>query len=167
MRALLLAGWLIAVHVIVLAMASGSCDGTVAFGSIAALVEPAPATCDGAPLLGDAFQLKLTTRDGAWLGLGAGAFTGFTGQLYGLTLLFIPSLAAVLLLRWQWAGPTDPRVIAVLAAAGIMDAVPRILGDGTGLAPFELAGMPFGLDDLALPLGLLVLLSRVIGELRA
>lgn len=124
-------------------------------------------TCSATPLFGTPFALHAAPRDGLWLGLLPEFGSGLNGQLYGLALLALAVLSAILVLRWQWRAHGDAMILAVLGACAWMEAFPRVSGDGRGLATFAIGDFPLALSDIFLPLALVWLLVRVVGELRA
>lgn len=123
--------------------------------------------CAATELFGTPFALHAVARDGIWLGLLPEVGQGLNGQLYGLGLLAVAVVTAILILRWQWRAHGDAMLVAVLGAAAWMEAFPRLSGDGRGLATFEIAGQGLALSDIFLPLALIWILKRVIGEMRA
>ena len=72
-----------------------------------------------------------------------------------------------MILRWQWRAHGDAMLLAVLGASAWIEAFPRLSGDGRGLTTFEIVGFPFALTDLLIPLALVWIGARVLGEWRA
>lgn len=124
-------------------------------------------SCGATALWGTPFALHAAPREGLWMGLLPEFGKELPGQLYGLGLLALAVLAAILVLRWQWRAHGDAMLLAVLGASAWMEAFPRLSGDGRGITTFELAGHGFGLSDIFLPLALIWLAKRVLGEWRA
>lgn len=145
----------------------GACggEGLIDASALSTMYE-LPASCPGADLAGASIRLVPHAREGMLLGLGSG-MTGFSGQVYGLGLLFVATMLTILVTRWQWRANGDPQALAALWAGGLIEAVPRVLGDGTGLAELEMFGMSTGVGDVALIWGALWMAWRFVGELRA
>jgi hypothetical protein len=123
--------------------------------------------CGATELFGTPFALHATPRAGVWMGLLPEFGSGLNGQLYGLGLLALAVVVAILVLRWQWRAHGDAMLVAVLGASAWMEAFPRLSGDGRGLATFEILGQGIALSDIFLPLALVWIAGRVIGEMRA
>jgi hypothetical protein len=127
----------------------------------------APTQCKGSDMAGAAIRLQPAVNDGALLGLGAGTFAGFTGQLFALGLIALATIATIAVLRWQWRSSGDPKALAAIWAGALILAVPRLIGSGSGLAELDISGLSAGIGDLALLWGLAWIVGRFVGERRA
>jgi hypothetical protein len=102
---------------------------------------------------------------GALLGK-VGAFSGTLGQLYGLSLLLIPTILTIVVVRWDGRANGDPKALACLWTGGLTLAAPRLIGDGSALAEMTVFGASVGVGTLAMIWGLLWLGLRFIAEFR-
>jgi hypothetical protein len=132
----------------------------------AAILAPLPAEC-AAQAVAPAVEIVPRLHQGALLGLGAPAMTAYPGQLYALAILLLTALASVLLPRWQHRAPAEPRILGLLWGCALSLAWPRFVFGGQGLATLHVAGLPMTVADVVLPVALLWLIARVIGEARA
>jgi hypothetical protein len=145
----------------------GGCgDQYLIDGKLASGLWTAPESCTGTDMAGASIRLIPHAHDGALLGLASG-FEGVMGQTYALGLLFAATVLTILVVRWQWQANGDPQALGAVWGGALAIALPRLMGDGTGLAELELFGLSAGVGDLALIWGLLWLTWRFVGELRA
>ena len=167
-RGVMLGVWILACDAALKIIARiGACGGEgVIDGAAVSSMFELPASCAGTELAGPSIRLLPHAREGMLLGLGGG-MTGFGGQIYGLSLLFAATLLTILVTRWKWRANGDPQALAAIWAGGLIEAVPRVSGDGSGLAELEMFGMSTGVGDLALIWGLGWMAWRFVGELRA
>lgn len=134
--------------------------------NLAAGLWTTPAGCAGTDMAGPSVRLVPQAHDGALLGLGSG-LSGFGGQSYALALFFLATVLTILVVRWRWQANGDPQALGAIWGGAIAIGLPRMSGDGSGLAELELFGAATGVGDLALIWGLTWLSLRLVGELRA
>lgn len=145
----------------------GGCEGDAIIDeALVSQVWSAPATCAGTDMAGPSIRLLAHVREGLMFGLGP-EMTGFNGQLYALALLLVATVLTIVIARWRWSANGDPRALALVWAGGLVLGLPRLMGDGSGLAELQLSGLSAGIGDLALCLGLVWLGLRFLGEFRA
>lgn len=143
-----------------------ACPTTPTVGEAAGSVHAVPPGCGEADFWGIA-RLSPAVRDGGPLGLGGGLLGGAAGQGWAIALLLVAAVVTGLVLRWRWRTRGDAAALGALWGAAIVLAVPRLLGDGTGLAELHVGGLATGLGDLALGWAALWLSWRAIAEARA
>jgi len=125
------------------------------------------AACGSNAVFGLPFELAIGTRDGALFGLGAPAFAGLPGQVFGLALLALAALVCIFVMRWKWRAHGDTYLLGALLGGICIEAVPRLISQGQGLTTFSVMGWGLHLGDLAILIASLWLASRAIGEARA
>ena len=69
--------------------------------------------------------------------------------------------------RWRWRSTGDATALGATWGAALILALPRLMGDGAGMAELHLGGMATGLGDFALLWVVIWLSWRAIAEARA
>lgn len=149
-----------------LARVGGCEDDAIIDQALVEQIWSSPAACAGTEMAGPSIVLLSHAHEGAVFGLGSG-LSGLNGQVYALGILFVATALSILVARWRWSANGDPRALALVWSGGIVLGLPRLMGDGAGLAELKLFGLSAGIGDLALCLGLLWLGLRFLGEFRA
>lgn len=152
-----MAGWVVGCDAWVKITARvAACSTTPSVGEALGEVWTVPQGCGETDFWGIA---RLSPTPGL---VGGGAGTGLA-----IGLLVLAAVATVLVVRWRWRTRGDAAALGALWGAVIIEALPRLLGDGTGLAELQLGGLPTGLGDLCLAWAVLWLGWRAIAEARA
>ena len=101
------------------------------------------------------------------MGLAAGALDGDAGRFWAYGLLAVAALVTILVWRWRWRSTGDATALGATWGAALILALPRLMGDGAGMAELHLGGMATGLGDFALLWVVIWLSWRAIAEARA
>ena len=162
---LLLGVWLAACDGWVKILArSGCCDATASLRDAAAAIWTVPSGCEPMGLVAGA-ELSPTARAGATpfgVAIPAGA-----EAVWGLALFAVATILTILVLRWRDRARGDMLALGTLWAGVAIHGLPRLAGPGTSFAEVSMAGMSFGIADLAIAWALLWLAWRFVAELRA
>jgi hypothetical protein len=166
-RGVLLGAWVLACDIVLKGVArAAACGEELGLDDTLPAVFEVPVSCRAVDLAGPAIQIRPQAVEGAWAGLGTG-FSGFSGQMYALGLLLCATILTILVRRWQWHADGDPRALGILWGAAVAAALPRLLGDGRGVAELSIAELSFGMADFGLAFALVWLAARFVAELRA
>ena len=167
MRGLALFGWIVMCDAVTKMTARlGGCpdDPVVDRAFLQGMTAP-PSGCKGTELAGPTLLLIPGTHDGALLGLSAGQFAGFMGQVYALSLIFASVALTILIRRWKYQTGADARILALVWAGAATSAAPRLMGTGSGWYEINAFGLLTGIGELALVFGLFWALWRLVAEL--
>lgn len=126
-----------------------------------------PTGCSRFELLGPLVTLLPRVRVGAPFGLLDEQLAGFAGQAWGLGLLALAAIATILIMRWRWRDAGDALALGALWGGALVHGVPRAQGAGNTFTEINLLDFGVGIGDLAFGWGIVWLLWRLVGELRA
>lgn len=167
-RAVLLAGWIGLTDLWLKTMArAGGCTDAPGLAKLLENPWVIPNNCPGRPLLGEAVLLAPAVRDGGPFGVLAPSLSGATGETWGFVVLGLAAVLTVLVARWRWRDPGDILALGVLWGGCLVLALPRVLGDGTGVTELTVAGIGVGIGELTVAWALAWLAWRFVAEARA
>lgn len=168
-RGIALAMWIVVLDVVLklLAHVGGCSDSGVFDLAVFDRLWTAPPGCQKLELLGPFVTLVPTARNGLPFGILEEQLVGFTGQVWGLAMLALAAIVTILVWRWRWQDAGDGLALGAMWGGVLVHGVPRATGSGATFTEINLLDFGVGLGDLALAWGVIWILLRWIGELRA
>jgi hypothetical protein len=168
-RGIALAAWIVVLDVFLKLLAHvGGCSDSAVFDlDVFERLWTAPEGCQKLELLGPFITLIPRARNGLPFGILEEQLAGFNGQMWGLGLLAIAMVITILIWRWRWQDVGDGLALGAIWGGVLVHGVPRAIGSGATFTEINLLDFGVGLGDLALGWGVVWILLRWIGELRA
>jgi hypothetical protein len=168
-RGIALAVWIVVLDVVLKLLAHvGGCSESGVFDlDVFDRLWTAPPDCHKLELLGPFVTLIPRARNGLPFGLLDEQLVGFNAQVWGLSLLALAAIVTILVWRWRWQDSGDGLALGALWGGVLVHGAPRAAGSGVTFTEINLLDFGVGIGDVAVAWGVVWLLLRWIGELRA
>jgi hypothetical protein len=145
----------------------GSCPGEAPAIELWTELWSAPQGCEASAMAGPSIALQSELRSGALFDLASGHFGQVHGQLYALALMSIATVISIFVLRWRYHTTGDAALLLCLWSGALLEAFPRFIHRGLGLAELNIFGAAIGIPDIAFTWALGWFGARLIRELIA